>query len=35
MGKYANSKLDRAALWVIAAIVTALNAALLFSYVLV
>ncbi len=34
MGKYANSKLDRGALWVIAVIVTTLNAALLFSYVL-
>jgi manganese transport protein len=34
MGKYANSKLDRGALWVIALIVTTLNAALLLSYVL-
>lgn len=34
MGKYANSRLDRTALWVIAIIVTALNAALLASYVL-
>lgn len=34
MGKYANSKLDRAALWIIALIVTVLNAALLLSYVL-
>lgn len=34
MGKYANSKLDRTALWIIAVIVTALNAALLLSYVL-
>ena len=34
MGKYANSKLDRTALWTIALIVTALNAALLLSYVL-
>jgi manganese transport protein len=34
MGKYANSKLDRGALWVIAVIVTTLNAALLLSYVL-
>ena len=33
MGKYANSRLDRTALWVIAAIVTALNIALLLSYV--
>ncbi len=34
MGKYANSKLDRGALWVIAVIVTTLNVALLLSYVL-
>lgn len=34
MGKHANSKLDRGALLVIAVIVTALNAALLLSYVL-
>jgi manganese transport protein len=32
MGKYANSRLDRAALWIIAAIVTMLNAALLLGY---
>lgn len=34
MGKYANSVLDRTALWVIAVIVTSLNAALLLSFVL-
>jgi manganese transport protein len=34
MGKYANSRLDKAALWVIAVIVVVLNAALLFSYLL-
>jgi manganese transport protein len=34
MGKYANSKLDRAALWIIAVIVTGLNVALLLSYII-
>lgn len=34
MGKYANSKLDRVALWVIAVIVTGLNIALLVSYLI-
>jgi manganese transport protein len=33
MGKYANSALDRTALWIIAVIVTVLNLALLFSYI--
>ncbi|MGE4353793.1 MAG: Nramp family divalent metal transporter [Oscillospiraceae bacterium] len=33
MGKYANSKLDRVLLWGIAAVVTALNLALLLSYI--
>lgn len=32
MGKYANSRFDNAALWIIGIIVTALNIALLFSY---
>jgi len=34
MGKYANSRLDKAALWIIAAIVTMLNAALFLGYLL-
>ena len=33
MGKYANSRLDRTALWTIAVIVTVLNIALLWSYI--
>lgn len=34
MGKYANSKLDNIALWIIGIVVTALNIALLLSYIL-